>query len=330
MSHLPQLKTPLSELLGIRYPIILAPMFLVSDVNMVVEAAKSGITGAIPALNYRTDKEFRKALEKLKEKSIGPFGINLIANKSNIRLTDQLNSCLKFNVDYVITSLGNPSKIIRDCHEKGILVFCDVVDEIYGEKVSRYNPDALIAVNRDAGGHAGNLSSADLITRIQSVTDVPIISAGGVGNGKQLSEKLAEGACGISMGSPFIATEESPVSLEYKKACIQFSSKDIVMTTKLSGSPCTVINTPYVQKTGTKQNLIEQYLNKNRKIKKMVKMLTFYKGMRSLRKAAFSNTYQNVWCAGPSIEYVHEILPVRKVVENLMEEYYKVKEQNFG
>jgi nitronate monooxygenase len=89
-------------MLDIRYPIILAPMFLVSDVHMLTEAAKAGITGAVPALNYRTDKAFRAALEELKLSGNGPFGINLIANKSNIRLKEQLQSCLEYKVDYVI------------------------------------------------------------------------------------------------------------------------------------------------------------------------------------------------------------------------------------
>lgn len=317
------IKTPLSELLDIRYPIIMAPMFLVSNVQMVVEATKSGISGAIPALNYRTDKEFRKALEELKEKSVGPFGINLIVNKSNIRLKEQLKSCLDYKVDYVITSLGNPSEIIKRCHEVGIRVFCDVVDEVQGEKVSIQKPDALIAVNKDAGGHAGTLSSLELINRLKSVSDLPIISAGGVGNGKQFLEKLDEGACGISIGSPFIATLESPVSQEYKQACVQYSAKDIVMTTRLSGTPCTVINTPFVQKTGTRQNVLETFLNKNRRFKKLAKMITFYKGMKSLKKAAFDSTYKSVWCAGPSIEFVKEILPVQSVVQNLLQEYEK-------
>lgn len=319
------IKTPLTELLDIQYPIILAPMFLVSNTKMVIEATKAGITGAIPALNYRSDKEFRNALAELKEKANGPIGINLIANNSNIRLSEQLQSCLDFRIDYVITSLGNPIQIIKKCHEKGILVFCDVIDEVYGEKVSKLNPDCLIAVNKDAGGHAGKLGSIELIQRLKKVSDLPIISAGGVGHGAQLLAKLEEGACGISMGSPFIATEESPVSNAYKEACIQYSAKDIVMTTKLSGTPCTVINTPYVQKTGTKQSFLEAFLNKNRSFKKVAKMITFYKGMKSIEKAAFSSTYKTVWCAGPSIEYVKEILPVRKVVENLIEEYKKAK-----
>lgn len=311
-------------MLGIKYPMILAPMFLVSNTKMVIEAGKAGITGAIPALNYRNDKDFRIALAEIKEKMDHPFGINLIANKSNIHLREQLNSCLEYEVDYVITSLGKPDQIIQKCHEKGIRVFCDVTDEHYGEKVSRSNPDALIAVNKDAGGHAGRLGSKELIEKLRAVTDLPIISAGGVGTGAQFAEKLNEGACGISIGSPFIATKESPVSEEYKQACVQYSAEDIVMTTKLSGSPCTVINTPYVQKTGTSQNYLEAILNKNRRFKKLAKMLTFYKGMKSIKKAAFSSTYKTVWCAGPSIEYVKEILPVQKVVENLLNGYRKV------
>jgi nitronate monooxygenase len=317
-----EIKTPLTELLGIKYPIILAPMFLVSNTKMILEATITGITGAIPALNYRNDKDFRNALAELKEKASGPFGINLIANKSNIKLKEQLQSCLDFKVDFIISSLGKPDHIIEKCHEKGIYVFCDVVDEVYGKKVCEFNPDALIAVNKDAGGHAGKLQSAELISRLKTITDLPIISAGGVGTGSQLLEKLNEGACGISMGSPFIATEESPVSHDYKIACVEYAAKDIVMTTKLSGTPCTVINTPYVKESGTNQNVLEAFLNKSKKFKKLAKMITFYKGMKSIKKAAFSSTYKTVWCAGPSIEYVHDILPIKQVINKMVTEYH--------
>jgi nitronate monooxygenase len=299
----------------------MAPMFLVSDANMVVAATKAGITGAIPALNYRNDKEFRNALSDLKDRAQGPIGINLIANKSNLRLQEQLQTCLDFKVNYVITSLGNPLKIVQECHEAGIFVFCDVIDEEFGNKAAAAKPDALIAVNKDAGGHAGMLGSKELISKLKKITDIPIISAGGVGTGQQLHEKLEEGACGVSIGSPFIATTEAPVSTEYKMACVSYTAKDIVMTTKLSGTPCTVINTPYVQETGTKQNYLEAILNKNKRFKKLVKTLTFYKGMKALKNAAFSSTYRNVWCAGPSIEYVSEIVSIENLVNKLVEEF---------
>ncbi len=125
------------------------------------------------------------------------------------------------------------------------------------------------------------------------------------------------GAGGVSMGSIFIATKEAPVSQEYKDACVNFGAKDIVLTTKLSGTPCTVINTPYVQKIGTSQNFLERLLNKNKRLKKWFKAITFMRGMKSLQKAAFSTTYKTVWCAGPSIEYVKEVKSIKEVIDNL-------------
>jgi len=320
------IKTTLTEMLDIKYPVIMAPMFLVSNEEMVISAIKAGITGAIPALNYRTDKEFRAALTKIKNEVGGPIGINLIVNKSNYRLNEQLKTCVEFEVDYIITSLGSPQKIIEACKNVKTKVFCDVTDVKYGKKVEELGADALIAVNAEAGGHAGPTKAKELIPKLVENCNIPVISAGGVGTGAQFKQMLDYGACGISMGSPFIATEEAGVSQEYKQACVDYGADDIVMTTKLSGTPCTVINTPYVQDIGTKQTWLEKLLSSNKKLKKYAKMLTFYKGMKSLEKAAFSATYKTVWCAGPSIEYVKEIRPVKEIVEELIASYYKASE----
>ncbi|GAA4827360.1 nitronate monooxygenase [Algivirga pacifica] len=316
-----EIKTTLTEMLGIKYPIIMAPMFLVSNEAMLKAAARNGITGAVPALNYRTDEAFRAAIKDIKDSVDGPMGVNLIVNKSNVRMEEQLKTCVELKVDYIITSLGSPRKVIEACKPHGIKVFCDVVDITYAKKVEELGADAVIAVNKEAGGHAGPTPAHELIPELVKACTIPVISAGGVGNGAQLREKLDLGACGISMGSPFIATFESAVSEEYKQACVQYGAEDIVMTTKLSGTPCTVIKTPYVEKIGTQQNFMERLLNKNKKLKKFVKMLTFYKGMKLLEKAAFSSTYKSVWCAGPSIEYVNEIRSVEDVVKRLIQEY---------
>lgn len=318
---LDRIDTALTQMLNIRYPVIMAPMFLVSNARMTIAAIKSGITGAIPALNYRTDHDFRAALQEIKDATDGPFGINLIVNKSNLKLEEQLKTCLDFKVDYIITSLGSPEKIIQACKKQGILVFCDVIDAYHAKKVEDMGCDAIIAVNAEAGGHAGHIPANELIPMLAGSTRLPVISAGGVGNGQGLFDKLNLGACGVSMGSIFIATPEADVSDDYKNAIVQYGAKDIVMTTKISGTPCTVINTPYVQQIGTKQNWLEAMLNRNRRLKKYAKLLTFYKGMKTLEKAAFGATYQTVWCAGPSIEYVHAIRPVAEIVQALVEEY---------
>lgn len=318
---LTKIDTALTQLLPIKYPIIMAPMFLVSNTKMTLAAMQSGITGAIPAFNYRTDKDFRQALQWLRNESTAPFGINLIANKSNVRLDEQLKACLDFKVDFIITSLGNPEQIIKACKREGMLVFCDVIDAFYAKKVEDMGCDALIAVNAEAGGHAGNIPAAELIPMLTQNSKLPVISAGGVGTGEGIYQKIQAGACGVSMGSIFIATPEADVSQEYKEAIVHYGANDIVMTTKISGTPCTIINTPYVQQIGTKQNWLEAFLNRNKTIKKYAKMLTFYKGMKALEKAAFGATYQTLWCAGPSIEYVHAIRPVQEIVATLVNEY---------
>ncbi|GAA0891562.1 nitronate monooxygenase [Fulvivirga kasyanovii] len=324
-----RIDTELTRMLNIRYPVIMAPMFLVSNAAMVIEGVKAGITGCIPALNYRTDKEFRAALTEIKEAVGGPFGINLIVNKSNYRLKEQLKTCVEYEVDFIITSLGSPREVIEACSKKGIKVFCDVTEEKYAKKVEELGADALIAVNSGAGGHAGPMPASELIPLLKANCKIPVISAGGVATGSELHDVLALGACGVSMGSPFIASDEAGVSQEYKQAIVDYGAKDIVMTDRLSGTPCTVINTPYVQEIGTKQNWLESILNKNKTLKKYAKMLTFYKGMKSLEKAAFSATYKTLWCAGPSIEHVHAIRPVKEIVEGLINEYSTRPERAF-
>jgi len=296
-------------------------MFLISNVKMVLEALESGITAAIPALNYRTDKALREAIFEIKSKTSKPFGINLIVNKSNVKYKKQLDTCVELGVDFIITSLGSPEETIKRCKPKGIRVFCDVVDLKYATKVVELGADGLIAVNAEAGGHAGNISYMDLIPLLKSNFDIPVISAGGVATGKQLKNMLELGADAFSIGTLFIASEESPVSEGYKNAIIQYGGKDIVRTSNLSGTPLTVINTPYVQKIGTQPSALQKMLLRNKKLKKYVKMLISYYGMKSVEKSAFSASYKTFWVAGPSIEDIHEIKPVKKIVADLMKEY---------
>lgn len=311
----------LCELLNIEFPIIMAPMFLVSNEKMIVEAVKSGITGAIPALNYRTTDELRKGIQKIKSQVDGPFGINLIVNQSNFLYKEQLKVCCDEKIAFIITSLGSPEETIREAHKVGTKVFCDVTDLNYAKKVESLGADALIAVNKEAGGHAGKITMNELIPLLVENCSIPVLTAGGIGTGHELKAVIKKGAAGASMGSIFIATEEAPVSQEYKQACVDYGAKDIVMSTKLSGTPCTVIKTPYVEKIGTTQNWLERFLNRNKRIKKWVKAFTFVKGMKSLQKAAFSTTYKTVWCAGPSIEHVKSIRKVSEIITQLKMEY---------
>lgn len=296
-------------------------MFLISNTKMIKAALANGVTAAFPALNYRTDAELRAAIAEIKSATDKPFGVNLIVNKSNPKYKGQLETLLELKVGFIITSLGNPFEVIEKCKPLGIKVFCDVVDLAYAKKVESQGADAVIAVNNRAGGHAGKLSPKELVTLLKENCTIPVISAGGIAHGKDLKEVMNWGAAGASVGTIFIACEEADISPEYKQAMIDYGEKDIVMTTKLSGSALTVINTPYVQQLGTKANWLERILNNNKKLKKYAKMIIAYRGMKQVENAAFGATYKTVWCAGPAIEHVHSIRPMAEIIKTLTKEY---------
>ena len=171
----------LTEILNIKHPIIMAPMFLVTNTAMMIAAMKSGVAAAIPALNFRTDADFRAALKKMRDGAEGSIGVNLIVNKSNVRMKEQLKTCVDMKVDFIITSLGSPEEVINKCKPVGIKVFCDVVEENYAKKVEELGADAIIAVNSNAGGHAGPYSPDKLVPLLKESCNLPIISAGGIG-----------------------------------------------------------------------------------------------------------------------------------------------------
>lgn len=310
------MKQSLSELLGIEHPIIMAPMFLVTNSNMMIEALNNGIAATIPALNFRTDEAFREAIIKVKQNSSGPIGVNLIVNKSNIKLSKQLESCIDLKVDFIITSLGNPKEVINKCKPHNIKVFCDVVDMKYALKVEELGADAVIAVNSEAGGHAGNISSSELIPLLVSNLKIPVISAGGVSQKSDIDKMISLGASGVSVGTIFIASKECEVSNDYKNALVKYSSKDIILTDLISGTPLTVINTPYVNGL-KKPGKIRKYFLKNKRFKKFAKMLIMMKGMKSIENAAKKPTYKTVWVAGPSIDNIKMVKPVKEIIESL-------------
>ena len=231
----------LASLLGIRYPILMAPMFRVSNAKMVIAALEAGITAAIPALNYRTREEFYAAIQSIQAATNKPFGINLIVNKSNYSFLDHLEWCIDLKIAFIITSLGNPSAVIERCRPLGIKVFCDVVDLTYAQKVQDQGADAVIAVNSFAGGHCGQFAANELIPLLNQHLQIPVISAGGIARSNELDEAFKLGAMGVSIGTRFIATEEAEVPADYKASILKATAEDIVLVKGISGASLTMI-----------------------------------------------------------------------------------------
>src|SRR5690554_6372120 len=148
---------------------------------MIIAGIKAGATAAVPAMNYRTTDELRSAIREIKKEAGGPFGINLIVNKSNFTYKEQLAVICEEKVDFIITSHGSPEETIKQAHKNGIKVFCDVTILKYATKVESLGADALIALYKEAGGHAGKVSTKALVPTLKKHCKIPVISSRSVG-----------------------------------------------------------------------------------------------------------------------------------------------------
>lgn len=229
-------ETPVTRMLGIRYPLFGAPMFLISNVAMVVAISEAGGLGALPALNFRTTEAFAEAVRAIKSQTRAPFGVNLIL-LGNDRLEADLAVCLAERVPLIITSLGNPEPVIAEAHEHGLKVFCDVTNLKHAMKCQATGADAVIAVSSGAGGHAGPISPFVLVPYLQRHLSIPIVAAGGISDGRGVAAALALGASGAYLGTRFIASHESPASTAYKEMILGSVAEDVEYTPEVSGHP---------------------------------------------------------------------------------------------
>lgn len=317
----------MTRLLGIRYPIIGAPMFLVSNVEMVVAISEAGGIGTFPALNYRPIEKYRDAIIEMKRRTKKPIGVNVIVNKSNTRQNEDIKHALDHGVDLFITSLGSPANVIREAHKNGAKVFCDVTNLEHAKKVADLGADGLIAVGTGAGGHAGPISPLVLVPWLAREMKIPVVLAGGVAVGSQIAAALALGASGVHVGTRFIASTEAGVDKTYKEAVVSSTPEDIVMTTRVSGTPAAVINTEYVKKIGTDLPLALKILKDHPLTKKYAVPLIHLLGMKSLEAAALAApgekpSWKTVWTAGQSVGLIEDVRSCKEIVDRLMEEYH--------
>ncbi len=320
---LPKIETRFTRLMGCSYPVIAAPMFLVSYEPLVSEASNAGGIGAAPSLNWRTTEQFDAALTNIKTLTGKPYAINLIVNRSNIRMDADLDVIVKHKVPMVITSLGSPKKVIDAVHAYGGKVFCDVIDLKYAKKVRDHGCDGVIAVCAGAGGHAGPLSPMVFLPYLREKMDIPIIAAGGIATGIQMRAALQLGADAVYVGTRFIASAEAGVSDEYKQAIVNAQPEDIVMTTRISGTPAAVINTPYIQKVGLDMSPFEKLLITYPLTKKYAKLLRYMLGGKTLESAAHKPTWKTVWSAGQGVGLIHDVRTVKEIMETIIRDYTK-------
>jgi nitronate monooxygenase len=316
-----KIETRFTQLMNCRLPIIGAPMFLVSSVDMVVAISEAGGVGTFPALNFRPVEKYVQALAEIKRKTQKPIGVNIIVNKSNSRQESDVKAALEAGVELFITSLGSPKEVIKEAHKNGAKVFCDVTNLEHALKVQDLGADGVIAVCTGAGGHAGPISPFALIPWLKESLDIPVIGAGAIAEGRSWAAALILGAEAVSVGTRFIASHEAHVEMAYKEAVVKATPDDIVMTTRLSGTPAAVIRTPYVEKMGLELPWYLKALKENPRTKKIAVPLIHWLGMQSLEDAATKPSWKTVWSAGQSVGMIHEILSCNEIIDKMVKEY---------
>ena len=318
------LKTTITELIDIEYPVIGAPMFLVSNENMVCAATQAGGLGTFPALNFRPIENYRKAIQSIKKEAQGPFGINIIVQKSNRYQHEQIDIAIEEEVPLIITSLGSPKEIIKKTRGTKTKVFCDVVGLEHARKVAEAGADGLIVVGSGAGGHGGDTSLFALIPYLKKHIDLPLVAAGCISDGGGLLAALGLGADGVYMGTRIIASKEAQVSSDYKQAIVDAGCEDIINTDRVDGFPGNFIKSPIIEKV-LKPNLVDDVLSKNKKIKRAVTL--FRAGKALFGPETLKLSYKNVFSAGHGVGNIDSIESIQDIIWNTVDEYRELKGQ---
>jgi nitronate monooxygenase len=227
---------------SLRLPLVAAPMFLISNPQLVLACCRNGVVGSFPALNQRESSGFKAWLEEIEAGlaalvNPAPYAVNLIAHNSNPRLQADLAICIEHKVPIVITSLGAVKELVDAVHGYGGLVFHDVTTRRHAEKAAEAGVDGLIAVAAGAGGHAGTWSPFSLIAEIRQFFDKTLLLAGCLNHGHEILAAQLLGADLAYFGTRFIATRESHASDAYKEMLLTSKAADIVHTAAVSGVP---------------------------------------------------------------------------------------------
>lgn len=294
-------------------PVICAPMFIISNPDLVIAQCKSGIIGSFPALNARPKDLLDEWLTRIKaelaaDPNAAPFAVNQIIHPSNERLEHDMALCVKHEVPLIITSLSAPTQIVPHVHAYGGKVFHDVISVRHAEKALEAGVDGLILVCAGAGGHAGTLSPFALVGEIRKFYDGPIALSGSITNGQSILAAQAMGADFAYIGTRFIATQEANAVEAYKQAIVDSAAKDVVYTPYFTG-----VHGNYLTRSIVAAGLDPA----NLPVKDKTAM--------SFGGARDAKAWKDIWGAGQGVGTIDDVLPAGELIARLQQEYRSAK-----
>ncbi|THH41077.1 NAD(P)H-dependent flavin oxidoreductase [Neolewinella litorea] len=295
-------------------PVVVSPMFIVSQQRLVLESCKNGVLGTFPALNNRTTSGFEEWVVEIKEElaaeadrrgsPLPPFGVNLIVHKTNPRVQADLEVIVRQQVPVVITSLGAVKEVVDAVHSNGGLVFHDVTNTYHAQKAIDAGVDGLILVCAGAGGHAGTLNPIPFVAEIRRMFDGIILVAGALSTGRDVATALQMGADLAYMGTRFISTREAVADEAYKDMIVRAGTRDIVYTASVSGIPANWIAAS-LEAAGITREMWDQ------------------KAKADFGSETEAKAWKNLWSAGQGVATIADTIPAAELIERLKREMHE-------
>ena len=232
------IKSPVCDILGIKYPVFQGGMAWASNHRLAAAVSNAGGLGIIGAGQMPPDivvQEIRKA----KENTDKPFGVNLILYLSYIE--ELIDAVIKEKVAVVTTGAGNAGPYIKKFHDAGIKVIPVIPSTALAKRMEKAGADAVIAEGTESGGHIGEITTMALVPQVADAVNIPVIAAGGIADYRGFAAALCLGASGIQMGTRFLATKECHIHQNWKDSVIKASDRDTVVTGRPTGHPVRVL-----------------------------------------------------------------------------------------
>lgn len=300
------MKTRITDLLGIEYPIIQGGMAWVAEHHLaaaVSEAGGFGLIGAASAPAEIVREEIRKA-KALTDK---PFGVNIMLLNPNSEEVAKV--VVEEGVKAVTTGAGNPEKFIPMFKEAGIKVIPVVASVAMAKRMERYGADAVVAEGMEAGGHIGSQTTMALIPQVVDAVDIPVIAAGGIGDGRGYAAVTMLGAEAVQMGTRFVVADESIVHDNYKDRIVKAKDIDTVVTGFSTGHPIRVL----------RNQMTKEYLKLEESGAPFEELENLTLG--ALRKAVMDGDIKNgSVMAGQIAGLVHKRQSCKEIIEEIMRE----------
>ena len=299
-------------------PVIGAPLFIISNPDLVIAQCTAGVVGAFPALNARPQEKLAEWIEHIQQalaawdaahpdRPAAPFAVNQIVHRSNDRLEHDMGVCVRYKVPVVITSLGARPEVNHAVHSYGGVVLHDVISDRFARKAIEKGADGLIAVAAGAGGHAGTISPFALVQEIRAWFQGPLALSGAIANGAAVLAAEAMGADLAYIGSAFIATNEAAASEPYKQAVVEGGAESIVYTNVISG----------VHGNYLRASLVAAGLDPDNLPHSDPSTMNFGDGHKK--------AWKDIWGSGQGIGAVAGVVPAAELVARLAREYHAAR-----